>query len=172
MLIFITNKGLYFTLFSLLIVSLAYSYEGREAIGKALYAACKIDNVSIAKDCKPLSNSALPIYIYTDFGGGKNQRVAVSDPQTAYELASEAWSVAGQKELYINDSGKPLSPEDAREALAKTFPYDKNMESTKIQKIVVHVIDPGVENDSCRNKHHLRCAALRAGKSFLKCSTM
>ena len=93
------------------------------------------------------------IYIYTDFGGGKNKSKPLIDLQTSGEISSAAWKETLQQELYINDSAEPLSPIQAGYYLAKTFPYeekyvaDYNIEKISIHTIVVHVVDPGVGND-------------------------
>ncbi len=96
------------------------------------------------------------IYIYTDFGGGKNAGKALADLQTSGELASAAWKETLQQELYINDSAKPLSPERAAQHLAATFPYEAKQR--KAHTIVVHVVDPGVGN---AEETHPRCIVLR-----------
>ncbi len=87
-----------------------------------------------------------PIYIYTDFGGGKNQDQPVSDLQTTGEIASAAWKVAKHPTLYINDNAQPLNPLQAAVQLAATFPHQGKL-SNHIERIVVHVIDPGVGNE-------------------------
>lgn len=93
------------------------------------------------------------IYIYTDFGGGKNQSQVLMDEQTSGEISSAAWKATLQQFLYINDSAKPLDPLEAAIHLAKTFPYDEkkqnneNAKKISIHMIVVHVVDPGVGND-------------------------
>lgn len=105
-----------------------------------------------------------PIYIYTDFGGGENSDLPISDLQTCGELASAAWKSVLQQTLFINDSAKPLSPIDAAVSLVKTFPYNSvtNWQKNKhIQAIVVHVIDPGVGNDQSSEKQQLRSIVLR-----------
>ena len=107
-----------------------------------------------------------PMYVYSDFGGGKNTpKQAISDEQTAQELSSAAWKKVGKRELLINDSAHPLSPSYAALALAKAFPYQDKKTQKKgvlfIKEIVVHVIDPGVENDNNQGDHHPRAAVLR-----------
>lgn len=92
---------------------------------------------------------ALPVYIYTDFGGGSTERNAtVNDWQTAIELAGAAWKTTGREFLFINDSAKALSPSQAANQLAAAFPYQSKAEPSPIHTIVVHVIDPGVGNES------------------------
>lgn len=92
----------------------------------------------------------LPVYIYTDFGGGSStdQRQAVSDWQTAIELAGAAWKTTERESLFINDSAKALSPSQAANQLAAAFPYQPTTDTPALHKIVVHVIDPGVGNES------------------------
>lgn len=86
------------------------------------------------------------IFIYTDFGGGKNLEELVSDLQTSGEIASAAWKATQHPALYINDSAVPLNPRQAALRLAATFPYEPRS-ADGIERIVVHVIDPGVGND-------------------------
>lgn len=91
----------------------------------------------------------LPVYIYTDFGGSKtDQHDAVNDWQTAIELAGAAWKTTGREFLFINDSAKALNPSQAANQLAAAFPYQSKASSTALHTIVVHVIDPGVGNES------------------------
>lgn len=96
------------------------------------------------------------IYIYTDFGGGKNAGKALADLQTSGEIASAAWKETLQQELYINDSAAPLAPERAAQHLAATFPYEAKKRG--IHTIVVHVVDPGVGN---AEETQPRCIVLR-----------
>lgn len=97
------------------------------------------------------------IYIYTDFGGGKNGSKALMDLQTSGEIASAGWKATLQKELFINDSAAPLSPREAAIQLAATFPYVE-IANSHIHTIVVHVVDPGVGN---QQEEQPRSAILR-----------
>jgi S-adenosylmethionine hydrolase len=107
------------------------------------------------------------IYIYTDFGGGKNQGVLLADLQTSGEITSAAWKTTLQQELYINDSAEPLSPVQAAIRLAKTFPYEEKNRGHRVIKeipihaIVVHVVDPGVGNNTARDNPQPRSLVLR-----------
>lgn len=111
------------------------------------------------------------IYIYTDFGGGKNKNQPLVDLQTSGEISSAAWKETLQEELYINDSAEPLSIGHAAVNLAKTFPYQEkgqklleNNDDPKkiaIRTIVVHVVDPGVGNDLDEKNPQPRSIILR-----------
>lgn len=116
-----------------------------------------------------IQGNRIPIYIYSDFGGGQVGDGVISDWQTADELASQAWHSVGYPELFINDTATALSPEHASIALGRKFPYrqvndsneEKKVREIEIKKIVVHVVDPGVENESEKIDHHPRSIALR-----------
>ena len=104
------------------------------------------------------------IYIYSDFGGGQNAKGQnVYDTQTAQELVSAAWKKFAVQNVYINDAAKPLSPKAAAFELAEKFPYKPPATNAAcgLNKAVVHVIDPGVENDNNALDHHPRAAVLR-----------
>lgn len=104
------------------------------------------------------------VYFYSDFGGGNNTKSqCVYDTQTAQELVSAAWKKFSVPHIYINDSAKPLSPKTASLELAVKFPYDptRATQNPTIHKAVVHVVDPGVENDNDSADHHPRSAVLR-----------
>ena len=102
------------------------------------------------------------IYLYTDFGGGKNEGKAVADLQTSGEIASAAWKSTLQKELHINDSAAPLSIVRAACCLAKTFPYDAGQE-LPLHTIVVHVIDPGVGDQQDKENALSACPCFKKG---------
>lgn len=120
-------------------------------------------------DCSNLCASRIPVYIYSDFGGGWISDRWISDWQTADELASQAWRSVGYPELFINDTAAALSPEHASIALGLKFPYregilerrDRKKDCSSVKRIVVHVVDPGVENESDRGDHHPRSVVLR-----------
>lgn len=59
---------------------------------------------------KKLNQIRPSIYLYTDFGGGKNAGQLVVDLQTCGEIASAGWKATLQQEIFINDSANPLSP--------------------------------------------------------------
>ena len=116
-------------------------------------------NFCFAALCQP------HISIYSDFGGGNNARSqCVYDTQTAQELVSTAWKKFAVSHIYINDSAKPLSPKAAAFELAAKFPYKEPSDKRStcgVKQAVVHVIDPGVENDNASDDHHPRAAILR-----------
>lgn len=107
------------------------------------------------------------IFLYTDFGGGKNFGVPLIDVQTSEEIASAGWKATLNQKIYINDSASPLQPLEAALHLAKTFPYKKEflrceLDEIRIHTIVVHVIDPGVGNhQSDSRRAHPRSLVLR-----------
>jgi len=107
------------------------------------------------------------IYLYTDFGGGKNGNELLVDLQTSGEISGAAWKGTLQQGIYINDSATPLSPAEAAVRLAKTFPYEEkycfasDVEEISIQTIVVHVVDPGVGNDLDKDNPQPRSLILR-----------
>lgn len=96
------------------------------------------------------------IYVFTDFGGGKHEK-PISDWQTAIELAGEGGKLTHHPEIFINDGASPLDPIKAGKQLAQAFPYLGAHSTEKIQRIVIHVIDPGVGNAS----QHPRALVLR-----------
>jgi S-adenosylmethionine hydrolase len=98
------------------------------------------------------------IYVFTDFGGGHNQQnQSVIDWQTAIELSSEGWKLAKHPRIFINDGAASLDPVGAGKQLAAIFPYLGPHSNEKINRIVVHVIDPEVGNHS----QHPRSLTLR-----------
>jgi S-adenosylmethionine hydrolase len=107
------------------------------------------------------------IFIYTDFGGGKNSGRSLVDLQTSGEIASAGWKATLQQIVHINDSAAPLSIIQASRHLEKTFPYiDSNKleaipQAIPIQTIVVHVVDPGVGNQENKEHAHPRSIVLR-----------
>ena len=121
------------------------------------------DQLAIEK----LNQQRPKIYVYTDFGGGKNLGKPVVDLQTSGELTSAAWKATLQQKLYINNSAHPLSPLQAAVSLALTFPYEeKNVQHSEPEKIqihtvVVHVVDPGVGNEGDFHQPQPRSIVLR-----------
>lgn len=100
----------------------------------------------------------LDIYVFTDFGGGRNAAdEPIADWQTAIELAGEGWKLTGHPRIFINDSAVPLEPALASGPLAQAFPFLGANRDLSIRQIVVHVIDPGVGNQSA----HARVCVLR-----------
>lgn len=98
------------------------------------------------------------IFIFTDFGGGNHKgNQLIGDWQTAIELASEGWKLANHPHIYLYDGATPLDPKSAGSDLAAAFPYLGDHLDEKIKRIVIHVIDPGVGNQS----HHPRTLVLR-----------
>lgn len=147
-------KTIYFTFFlSLIITSNIFSTEGKAHSENELFFATKFtefyNHLLTNQAAIQRINLLRPkIYIYTDFGGGKNKNSPLVDLQTSGEITSAAWKGTLQQELYINDSAEPLSPIRAAVYLAKTFPYEEAYRrKTSIHTIVVHVVDPGVGND-------------------------
>ncbi len=98
------------------------------------------------------------IYIYSDFGGGQNHaHEPIADWQTAIELAEEGWKLTHHPKIFINDAATPLHPQRAAGQVAATFPYLGPKETSTIERIVVHVVDPSVGNAS----QHRRALVLR-----------
>ena len=124
-----------------------------------LYNETLTDQTSIEK----FNQQRPKIYIYTDFGFGKNKENPVVDLQTCMEIASAGWKSTLQQDIYVNDSAIPLSPFSAAITLASTFPYQDGQEyeneKIHIHTIVVHIVDPGVGNES--NHPQPRSIALR-----------
>jgi S-adenosylmethionine hydrolase len=124
-------------------------------------------NLAAQQTIKKINQQRPKIFIYTDFGGGKNEGKPLIDLQTSGEIASAGWKATLQQTLYINDSAPPLSPFQAALNLAKTFPYQIRpwesftFQSIRIQTIVVHVIDPGVGNGDEGHNPQPRALVLR-----------
>ena len=90
------------------------------------------------------------IEVFTDFGGNFDKKADHSlDPQTLSELSSLAWQTTGRTKFKVNDGAVPLSRHHAAVELGNTYPWDPEnaLQNLEINKIVVHVIDPGVGND-------------------------